>query len=348
MELMVAMTMLAIVTLAVSVTIGQIYLNQKKIVLRQSFHDEARLLMERIVQLVRNNTVDYDRYFIEYGPDIIGDPGFGVCPEFSDKQVPVGTTSAQRKNNPSQDLPGYEIGKQNRAALGYESIFYWDTTGDGEQDRNLGGTLLDGTDDPCVAAFQYNELNLLGRKGVLFLINAERTIRTSVILDDNGTSTPPPLPPTSDDRVLIERQYGIDTDGDKKIDHWSAVTQWDDLEPAGNKCEIEDPNTPLSYLPVLGQPTDDIEGQKFCLNAYENINILPDKVEVKGISFIPSPNKDPFLAFRVDDAQIHPHVYIDFQLEMTDPEKFGFNVDSPPNTRLRTSASSRVFGDNRK
>lgn len=64
-ELLVAMTIFGAIFLGILSLVGNLHWTQNKIMVSNNFYDESRLVMERIVQIVRNNTIDYDRYYCE-------------------------------------------------------------------------------------------------------------------------------------------------------------------------------------------------------------------------------------------------------------------------------------------
>lgn len=65
-ELLVAMVIFTAIFLSILGLVSNLQLTQKKIVVANDFYDESRLLMERVVQKIRNNTIDYDRYHDRY------------------------------------------------------------------------------------------------------------------------------------------------------------------------------------------------------------------------------------------------------------------------------------------
>ena len=295
-EILIAMGMASIVITASIQSVGSIYFSQKKIQVSQSFSTESQFLMERLVGLVRTNTIDYDRFFIEAGPDTL------VCSNFEKGQMPE---DADLSND-----------RTNRLAVGYETIFFWDTNDDGEQDRNLGGQNWSGNIDACTQAWA-------GDQEIIYLINSARTLRMAIW--KNG-----------DNKIEIQQQLGADTDGDGVADLWNAEGLWD-----GNKCLIASASDPVE---ILGDKTS----RDFCLQAHDWTAVSPNNVEILRLLFSPSPNRDPFLGFAIDESQIHPHVSFLLETQLRDPQDFGLEEDEIPNISLQTTASSRVFGNIRK
>ncbi len=335
-ELLVAIAISAVVITAAMGTVGQIYFTQKKILASQDFYNESRFLMERIVQIARNNTIDFDRYFEEIGP--VPDQ----CPQFDTRQVPDNAS-----NQTDQD---------NKKDLTYPSFFYWDTNGDGTPDRNLGGANPDGTIDPCTKTFYpwvtrdrtskektYDEVQ--GRINTLYLINGDRTVRTAI----RETFNPPKE--TDLNKIEIQRQIGADTDNDGLPDLWgprpippiyNITPYWD----AQNEvCMMKsDTAEGTKEYPVYGNKNS----QTFCQRAHDWTVISPDAIEIQHLTFKPSPDRDPFLSFRNNATQTHPHVFISLKTKLKYPDRFGFEERNLPFLSLQTAASSRVFGDGRK
>jgi len=312
-ELLIALGMGAIVIAAAANMMGGVYFSQKKIEVTQNFSSETRLLMERITQLVRNNTIDYDRYFVEYGPSII------TCPSFDDNQTPEGIGALTNSDiDPA-------VNKANRQSLGYPTIFLWDTNEDGIPDRNLGGKSPDGTTiDPCTVV-QWQEAS------ILLLINADRNLQTSIRQDG--------LDPVAR-HIQVQTRIGSDSNNDENADMWTPYTEWN-----GNSCELfadEAKTTPLGGT-FIGEETLD-----FCNQAHDWVTISPEQIEVETLRFSPSPTQDPFLSFAVNEAQIHPLISVLMDATLRSPGEFGMTADEAPRVSLQTSVSSRVFGNTRE
>ena len=320
-----------IITSALSI-VASIYFSQRKVQFSHDFFSEARFLMERIAQTTRNNTIDYDRYFVEYGPASAECGAFVVG---ANGQVPAGHI------NSGND-------KDNRNTLGYSTIFYWDTNGDAIPDRNLGGVNLTGsTVDNCTKA--WDETVTIRR---LFLINSSRTVRTEIKHLDGGT----------DLKVAMSRMLAADTDKDGTADVWGPFdadgdgnyeATDGDIEVIwnGTECQIKhDINAdnsyadPAEFYPVMGEPTS----EAWCDQAHTEQDISPVALQVNDLQFQPNPVFDPYLAFRNDNAQVHPQVFITMDLQLRNPGNYGFEAGAVPIINFQTSVSSRVFGDIRR
>lgn len=318
-----------IITSALSV-VASIYFSQKKVQFSHDFFAEGRFLMERIAQITRNNTIDYDRYFVEYGP------ANGDCVAFTigaNGQVPLGHIGSAND-------------RANRNALGYSTIFYWDTNGDSVPDRNLGGVKLTGsTVDGCTKAW---DESLSIRR--LYLINSARTLRTEIkhLVDP-------------DFKVSMIRQLAADTDGDGQANVWGPYDTDEDgnyealdgdieLSWTGTECQIKN-DTDTSgvydadeYYPVMGGGNS----EEWCDKAHREEDISPVALQIDDLQFEPNPVFDPYLAFRNDNAQVHPQVFIGMNLQLRNPSSYGFDGATVPFINFQTSVSSRVFGDIRR
>ena len=326
-ETLVAIGISSIIMTSALGVVASIYYSQKRIQFSQDFYAEGRYLMERIGQSIRNNTIDYDYFFVQNGPPSSG--GVGACgSNFNGDQVPESTSTL---NNPA-----------NRAELGYETIFFWDTNGDDVQNRNLGGKDPAGLDDPCVLAWDPD----LTASPIteLYLINSSRDLRTSIRFN------------SATNKVDMRKQLAADIDDDGRADIWGPLdvnsdgdtTEFADgdvdLVWTGTQCELRYGTSGFVNYAVIGEAAS----QDFCEQAFDYNNITPPAVRVNKLTFRPAPNKDPFLAFRLDSAQVQPHVSLFMELELDNPSRYGFEAASKPSVSLQTAVGSRVFGNIRR
>ncbi len=319
-EVLVAMGIAAVVITVALGTVGNIFVTQKKIRVSQNFASESRFLMERLVQMVRNNTIDFDRYFLTDGPDAV------ACANFAAQQTPEGVGVV------TNDAAG-------RATLDYPTIFYWDTNGDDTPDRNLGGRTPAGENDPCAKAWTTSPQTTLS------LINGTRTVRTAIRQDQNDPDFR---------HVQLQKQLGADTNNDGTSDLWgpldgNADEDYDDPEDVQVVWDLNDSNLcELSQDGQVFRVLGEADSEDFCDQAHDWNIISPEQLEVQVLRFEPSPSRDPFLNFAVDEAQIHPHVFLYMTAKLRNPQEFGMDVAEAPTLSLQTAASSRVFGNSRK
>lgn len=314
-ELLVASTISAVVLSGLFAALGTVYFSQKKINATQSFSSESRFLMEQITQIVRNSTIDYDRFFVEVGPDPMS------CSEFSINQVPYDLQDGEL--NPDDLVEPVTNNVSNREILGYRNVFYWNiATGSIDRYRNLGGknpTVGDDAIDSCAEAWH-------GILDSLFLINKERTERTALRL--NAT------------RLQKQRLLGIDTTNNGEANSWGFATEWDGTNTL---CTVfTDQNKTTEIGPALG-----VVDEKTCMRGHDWTNISPEAIEVTEFEFLPAPNRDPYLNYRIDTAQIQPNVFLRLRTKLRRPSDFGIRSDETIELIQQTMASSRVFGDPR-
>jgi type II secretory pathway pseudopilin PulG len=276
MELVVAFAIFSVIFLSIFSLVANIQVQQKKIQIANRFYDESRLVMDRVAQKIRNNTIDYDRYYAE-----------------------------------------------DNSGASYEDAFLKDIGG---RKRNLGGVIA-GSDpreqisDPGTEAFSTSP----SPPTELYLINAERTVRTAIRfsdLDNDGFG-----------EIEIQTLLGVDSDNDGMVDQWEVST-WD---PDTEECTISSSLVEGDFSEVL-----------FCNQAHDWTSIVPSTVQVTAFSFRLGPNKDPYLAFADKNVQIQPFVQISFATTMADNVRFGFAGDEKPSIQFQTGVSSRVFGDTRE
>ncbi len=316
-ELLIAIVISAIVITGLFATLGSIYFSQKKINAVQSFASESRFIMERVSQLVRNNTIDYDRFFIEVGPDP------GLCANFDGRQVP----SASGVVNP------WANNIENRRKIGYPNLFYWKVTTTGiDRYRNLGGKKLSDQSppnnldviDPCAEAWY-------GTLDTLYLINRERTERTALRLDTTDEGGNPA------NRLEMQRLLGVDTDADGKADSWGVAT-WDTNT---TQCDVVD-----YWGGDIGIALGVID-EKACSRSHDWAAISPKAIEVLEFDFIPTPNRDPYLNYRNNTVQVQPQSFLRLHTKLRRPLDFGVRTDEDIELTQQTMASSRIFGDPR-
>jgi len=121
----------------------------------------------------------------------------------------------------------------------------------------------------------------------------------------------------------------VDTNGDAVADNWGVGT-W-----GSAKCKV-------AGNEVLG----DSGSQDFCLQSHNWKAVSPSLIEVTWLEFRSMPNRDPYLAFRVENAQMHPAVSISFSAKFKNASQFGFST--VPELTLQTFVSSRVYGNIRE
>jgi len=355
-ELLIAMGIFGIVLIVSFDSIGGIYYSYQRTSTAQNFHDEVRFLMERIAHLVRENTIDYDRYFYLSGPDTTNCAAFdsNQRPDLADDSSVC--DAANGSPCPNTRANRFALGDNDKnVGLGYSNIFFWDTNGDDQPDKNLGGKDLTDTIDPCTQAFATTNIDWDDTNGnpafnSIMVINSDRDTRHAiryVQYTQNGE-------PDVFGRIELQTQLLADTnsdgigdlagpmdineDGDFD-DTGEASIAWNELL-VPNQCEITFDGT---TYPILGEQTEEN-----CESAHEWTSISFEKLNITEVEFIPSPDSDPFLTFRRDETQVHPQTWIRMNVELKNFADLDYDDNTKPQINLQTSVSSRVYGNTRK
>ena len=169
-----------------------------------------------------------------------------------------------------------------------------------------------------------------GVQDKLYLINSQRTQRVTITFDT--TNNP-------ENTITLQREVGIDLDGDKVIDVWSDTAAFDDDNDGF--CKIEFPATEWKII------QGDATSQSFCLSAHPPMEINPDFINITNLRFRISPDRDPYLAYERDEKQLQPHVLIKLETALKNPASQGFDLAKSPTLEIQTSVTSRVYGNTR-
>lgn len=314
-ELIVASTIATVVLIVSFALIGNIYFARKQIRIAQNFYTESRFLLDKIVKISRENTIDYDKYFERVGPN----------------ENPFNPNNCGSSFDPSQGGPaneGYNVRTNTegtRKNLGYQNIFYWEVS-DGVY-RNLGGVDISGDIDKCAQAFH-------GELPELYLINEERNVRTTIRLDDDNAGT------LVDERIQTSVELGADTDSDGIADYWRPYYKWEEVSTVFT-CMIYDTATS-----VTGGRVALMQDEEICSQAHEFQDISPERLSIASFSFTPYPDREPVLNFRNEKAQVHPNIFLFMKVDLKNHQDFGFTT--VPTITMQTTTSSRVFKNTRK
>ena len=364
-EILVGMTLMVIFMGFIFQFTQSIQLGEKRLRISKDFQGESRFLLDKMLSVTRGNTIDYDRYFKEIGPNV--DDGGNLCPKFDDDQLPNlkdPTDSCDSFNNSSNCTNN----ATNRAKFSYPDIFYWDTNNDQISDRQLGGVTPNNLMDNCTIAFANTKINdqttfpssegidqFEGENPTLFLMSSDRSKRFAFRLQEELDI----CEESSDQkckRLVSQIQIGADTNNDGIADLWAPIDQdQDEIEDPGdtqivwesNNCQIEKIQSGTNELyPIIDL---EINTAYKCLVAGNNwAPISLSAVDIESLNFTISPNKDPYLAFRDDSVQKHPKVTFNLSTRLKDPEKYSFELQQRPTLNLQTTISSRIYGDSRK
>ncbi len=200
-ELLVAIGIGSVVIITATAAVMQVTQIQKRLQVSQNFHEATRLLVERLSQDLRHQTIDYQQYWLQ-----TQDPSNASGP-----WVTSGCSS--RSGMPPTPR--------------YLDSFLWDTNNNNTPDRQLGGLTLGGTPDPCSLALSSPT------QSTLHLTNGTHTLRTRY------TFTAPTVGPPATPGTLSRQQFAaLDTSGDGQADTWATTLQWDTVN---SLCKGQNP-----------------------------------------------------------------------------------------------------------
>lgn len=283
---------------SIVMVVMEMYRDSRHSTKTQYFYAESQLLMNRISEVIRENTIDYDRYFLESGP---------ACGGFDARQIETSR---------------------------YPDIFYWDINSDNKLDRNLLGAKPDGSEDACSRAWHTDSGKIVNNASEplpLYMINGSRDKRFSLKWEETQKT------------LLLATEIGTDTDGDGEAETWSF------MKDSGAGLRI-DTNKVCVYDDGAGNQTR-ILGEasaENCISSHGPMEISLPEMEVSDFSYRLTPDRDPFLATRIDPAMIHPLVRLRLNLVMRDPKSQGFSETTRPEISLQTAISSRIYGNTRR
>ena len=375
-ELLAGMTLMVIFMGFVFQFTQTLQLGEKKLRISKDFQGETRFLLDKLISVTRSNTIDYDRYFREIGPDDT------ACAYFDDLQLPVLTSNTDpcnsQKNNGTGNCENDATdGADNRKKFSYPDIFYWDTNNDKVPDRQFGGLLKNSDVDDCTIAFTAEEIddgdNALnsgdlfnGLNSTLFLINSDRDKRFAFrLMEYEEDCDNDPTDDTSDGssveyckRLTQQIQISADTDNDGKADLWAPIDEDQDgvfdvgdtqieWDPSDDLCKIvTDESDPDARHPIMDLDIDNASDCEIAGHDWTSVSLKA--LDVNRLNFSVSPNKDPYLAFRDNNVQEHPKVTFNLVTRLKDPEKYSFDETNRPSLNIQTTISSRVYGNSRK
>lgn len=207
-EVLIASAIASVILVSTVAVVSNIYKSSKTIAFTQNFYAEARNLMGRISEIARENTIDYDRYFLTSGPD---------C---------GGLQSAQGQSS-------------------YPDVFFWDLDGDGLLDRNLFGRDPNGSEDLCTKAWHTDVAgDIIDTNGdilPLYLINGPRNKRFTLKFDNESIALTTEIGTDTDDDGKADRWgFFTDTGPGLRIDN-NDICVYDD--GTGNQTRILGPAT---------------------------------------------------------------------------------------------------------
>lgn len=332
-EIVMAASIFAIASVTVAAAFVQTARSQKKILLENALFEDSRFVMERLVNEIHNNTIDYEEYYNRIiknqpplSPTYYGQ-NFG---EYGKKFYNPGKNGGDADtygalcNDGATPVPHRGIPPENCVIL-KQTV-----------DTNTGqNPYLPSPEDPDVdiktaTAMCENggctdlALKTLYRQNELYLINRSGNLKTIFALEKIKADP-------SEYALAMVKMDGRDTaDSDDLPDTFSCSADF--------KCTVTVDGNKYPLNEDLGAPGNlEILGENFT-------PISPERVTIKDLHFFVSPLEDPRKAFAEDlpEIQMQPHVTIVMTIALTD--KYAKQVPGENFTiTLQTTVSSGVY-----
>lgn len=312
-EVLVAISIFAFVlTITTTITVN-FYNAQKKERIRNLVIEETQFLLNRIANLVRDNTIDYAEYFAQSNKgdfDMSNDDNFlyGKFPKeyewhfYYVEDCDVGDFFSDcTRENPNNFNEGY-----------------FDTFADNSQGETTGN------DDSSKHA-----INKLGAAGItddheqleLYLINADGTKKTILrrldnkIDDDGDGDIDEDTKATPNNQAYWTAGADGNIDGGERLGilELEALTDYHDADPLIDTGTPESPADPSDgILDFEGEQDNFQVNEKNYIQLDDFIPISPRSISITDLRFFISPLDDPRKAFSETgaDSQIQPHVTI--------------------------------------
>lgn len=293
-----------------------------KAVLSQQLYDDSRYVMERLVKIVREGTIDYEEYWNASIETPVGsDPVYGAnygnyAKQFIDPGIDpdTGVTDEFGTECVSQDTGLSSSGVEQLPPCPPGERVAGSTI-----DENIGRNPHDSDATFANAVCQGGAscANASHRRDELYIING------------NGTK-----------KTIIKRiANNIDDDRDGSTDEGDAT---DTAQEFIGLLQMNGSDTTTS----TGKPGIDgvIDTWSNDPDFADFVSITPPNIEIIDLDFYIAPLEDPFKAFDEDtsDIQMQPHVTIVMTARIAQSETIGMTGIAPEIT-LQTTVTSRVL-----
>lgn len=318
-ELIIATFIFATSMVIIGTSSVNFYRGYKRQLARDALYEETRILIDRIANEVRQNTVDFDEYFNRL-PESAGGKG-------SNGPLAYGEHYREYRHyfytfQPS--INSFHPNDPNR------ELYYDSSEPQYPADLDEGFFSTDGFENQAADDATLSALGDNNQQEELYLISADgrqKTIlkRVENGLDDDFDGTP-------------DNNYLNDT-GEEQI----GILRLDIADRYDNEGFTSSTLTPVDtgdgyYDCWVGSP--DFPDRNF-------IPISPPSIEVKDLQFFISPIEDPFKAYTESDVRVqaHPNVTIVLKTQVSAETLRRFYSETPPNLTLSTTVSSRVYNN---
>lgn len=313
MELLIALTLFAIVSVTSVMVMSNVLRSSKKIAAQAFLYTEAQNLMDQIEFMVSDSALDYEGY---YARNILGEdwntPHYGYYGQAFFSPGDGGPVDAEE--GPYGE-GGYGVACPSDPYKTWPIDCSDETPLASQFDQNLGVHPIPGaptsytqTDEPTAAnAFCKEDIGgscedfAYGLSRELILINAdgdERIVLTPLLLE-NGTSL---------GKLVLT---GADSNEDAIADEWTCLAKYVCANP--NEATLEDFKA-----------------------------ISPAALDILEFSLMITPTEDPYRAFGEADVQVQPMVTVFLTVSLSDDYDQGRLGNGKPVIRLQRSISTGV------
>lgn len=331
-EILIAMSIFTIAAVIASNILIDVVQIQRKTDIQNTIFDDARIIMQQIVNEVKAGTIDYEEYYninvIQNRPSPSGLYGINYGVYASRFYNPGKRINTQTSRNPDQ--LGIECSLFKPAPNNNECEIYFTHSADLNTGQNPWTTNVNGANAFCDNAgccdpaanngICINGNNITNVQNELYLIDSSGTKKTILgrkLINGN------------DYALGLVRMEGKDIDQNGFIDVFSCAPEFSCYDDRSNNFSlfvsaiqfpfIQAPNNPQTFFStnnvVLPQKADlDLP---LNIRTTQFIPISPLRANVKDLKFIINPVEDPYKAYGEAAVQTHPSVTIILTLNLS-------------------------------
>lgn len=333
-ELLISISLLGIITLIVSSLFIDSFKQSSKFAVQNSVYEDARFIMDQLVDEIRSSRIDYDEYYNQ--KVVLANPAlFSGESNLKTYGQNFGFYYSSFFNPGTDGQLGYDCNNGQRNGKNCTPIR-------GTLDRATGQNPFmgkpsagaNGGNIDIESAFCLNcGLNVGTGLSELYLISPDSHQKTIITRERIGGNNATPIYALS--RVRIS---GVDTNSDGRIDAFSCAD--------GYSCGASNACVSADGVPAgLPRKDDDLNppDQRFneaCDNrdngfSHDFVPVSPLRIDVTDLKFDINPVEDPAYAFGESTAQRQPTVTITMTVR-PNPEVMTTQASFEPFTLLRT------------
>ena len=373
-EVLVAMSLFAIVsTISATVLVDVVQL-QKKSSIQNEIYEDARILMQQLTNEIQSGTIDYEEYYSVNVvqkkkaalPTMLNERFFGINygvygSRFFDPGRTLYPTPAANPDDlgiecsyPKLTDPGYDPNKSC-------DIYFSDSTdlntGQNPYKNNSGNYLSTEANALCDNKAIANSCSPLptGIVADLYLIDSSGTHKTIVGQKNMTSGTCGTLATSADCAVGIIKMTGQDLDQNGIIDVFKCDSDYSNCIDGHNAIDIS-PAFKYPFLVSKGAGLKDYLfnnniripqrsdlGVAYNASTSQFIPITPNRANVKSLKFTLNPLDDPYKAYAETDMQTQPTVTISMTIGLASAYKSDYPGNFPDIT-LQTTVTAGVIG----